>query len=104
MLFVDTEGYFGSLLGFEANRKFRGCQEAVDWRTLMGEWGTLQGGMRKEPLRLGDVKHESLFGCQLDIATHPTVIARHDPTENDVQIEILFCGICHSDLHYARIE
>jgi hypothetical protein len=25
-------------------------------------------------------------------------------TERDVQIEILFCGICHSDLHYARDE
>ncbi len=34
----------------------------------------------------------------------PTVIARRDPNENDVQIEILFCGICHSDLHMARNE
>ena len=34
----------------------------------------------------------------------PTVISRRDPGENDVQIEILFCGICHSDLHYARNE
>ena len=34
----------------------------------------------------------------------PTVIARHDPSENDVQIEILFCGVCHSDLHTARNE
>jgi uncharacterized zinc-type alcohol dehydrogenase-like protein len=32
------------------------------------------------------------------------VIPRRDPTEKDVQIEILFCGICHSDLHYARNE
>ena len=31
-------------------------------------------------------------------------IARRDPTENDVQIEILFCGICHSDLHSVRDE
>ena len=31
-------------------------------------------------------------------------IVRRDPTENDVQIEILFCGICHSDLHTARDE
>jgi uncharacterized zinc-type alcohol dehydrogenase-like protein len=31
-------------------------------------------------------------------------IPRRDPTEHDVQIEILFCGICHSDLHYARDE
>jgi uncharacterized zinc-type alcohol dehydrogenase-like protein len=34
----------------------------------------------------------------------PTTIARRDPTENDVQIEILFCGICHSDLHSVRNE
>lgn len=33
-----------------------------------------------------------------------TSIARRDPTEQDVQIEILFCGICHSDLHQARNE
>jgi D-arabinose 1-dehydrogenase-like Zn-dependent alcohol dehydrogenase len=31
-------------------------------------------------------------------------IARRDPTEYDVQIEILFCGICHSDLHQVRNE
>ena len=31
-------------------------------------------------------------------------IPRRDPTERDVQIDILFCGICHSDLHYARDE
>lgn len=31
-------------------------------------------------------------------------ISRRDPAENDVQIEILFCGICHSDLHSVRNE
>jgi alcohol dehydrogenase (NADP+) len=34
----------------------------------------------------------------------PATIARRDPTENDVQLEILFCGICHSDLHQVRNE
>ena len=34
----------------------------------------------------------------------PATIARRDPTQNDVQIEILFCGICHSDLHQVRNE
>ena len=34
----------------------------------------------------------------------PTTIPRREPTELDVQIEILFCGICHSDLHTARNE
>jgi uncharacterized zinc-type alcohol dehydrogenase-like protein len=40
-------------------------------------------------------------------ATSPltsTKITRRDPTEQDVQIEILYCGICHSDLHQARNE
>ena len=40
-------------------------------------------------------------------ATSPlasATIARRDPTEHDVQIEILFCGICHSDLHSVRDE
>jgi uncharacterized zinc-type alcohol dehydrogenase-like protein len=33
-----------------------------------------------------------------------TKIERRDPTEDDIQIEILFCGICHSDLHAVRNE
>jgi uncharacterized zinc-type alcohol dehydrogenase-like protein len=33
-----------------------------------------------------------------------TAITRRDPTEHDVQIEILYCGICHSDLHQVRNE
>ena len=40
-------------------------------------------------------------------ATSPlgsATIARREPTEHDVQIEILFCGICHSDLHTVRNE
>ena len=31
-------------------------------------------------------------------------IPRRETTERDVQIEILFCGICHSDLHTVRNE
>ena len=33
-----------------------------------------------------------------------TTIARRDLTEHDVQIEIMFCGVCHSDLHQVRNE
>ena len=33
-----------------------------------------------------------------------TTITRRDPGENDVHIDILFCGICHSDLHQVRNE
>ncbi len=31
-------------------------------------------------------------------------IQRRKPTAHDVEIEILFCGVCHSDLHTARDE
>ena len=34
----------------------------------------------------------------------PATIPRRDPTETDVQIDILYCGICHSDLHTVRDE
>ena len=40
-------------------------------------------------------------------ATSPlasSTIARREPGVDDVQIEILFCGVCQSDLHTARNE
>ena len=40
-------------------------------------------------------------------ATSPlgaATIERRVPTPTDVQIEILYCGVCHSDLHFARNE
>lgn len=33
-----------------------------------------------------------------------TTIPRRDGTDTDVHMEILFCGVCHSDLHQARDE
>src|SRR5882762_3834109 len=32
----------------------------------------------------------------------PFTIARRSPRPQDVQIEILYCGVCHSDLHQVR--
>ena len=34
----------------------------------------------------------------------PFEIQRREPGAPDVEIEILFCGVCHSDLHQARNE
>lgn len=31
-------------------------------------------------------------------------IQRRDPGEHDIQIQILYCGVCHSDLHTVRNE
>jgi alcohol dehydrogenase (NADP+) len=47
-------------------------------------------------------KAYSAAGATAPLA-HST-IARRDPAGQDVQIEILFCGICHSDLHLVRNE
>src|ERR1700743_2012932 len=33
-----------------------------------------------------------------------TTIDRREPGPKDVAIEILYCGVCHSDLHAARGE
>ena len=37
-------------------------------------------------------------------ALAPWEIERRDPGPEDVRIEILYCGVCHSDLHTARNE
>jgi len=34
----------------------------------------------------------------------PFSFERRDPLPDDVQLDILFCGICHSDLHIVRNE
>jgi len=34
----------------------------------------------------------------------PYRFERREPGANDVQIEILYCGVCHSDVHQARNE
>lgn len=34
----------------------------------------------------------------------PITIKRREPRAQDVQIDLLFCGICHSDLHQVRNE
>ena len=39
-----------------------------------------------------------------DKPLEPIAIERRAPGPNDVQIDIAFCGVCHSDLHTVRSE
>nr|WP_315382231.1 NAD(P)-dependent alcohol dehydrogenase [uncultured Sphingomonas sp.] len=39
-----------------------------------------------------------------DKPLEPINIERRAPGEHDVQIDILYCGVCHSDLHQVRSE
>ncbi|MGI4954594.1 MAG: NAD(P)-dependent alcohol dehydrogenase [Janthinobacterium lividum] len=51
-----------------------------------------------------------MFACHgfaAESATAPLApfsFERRDPGANDVQIDILFCGVCHSDIHTVRGE
>jgi len=45
------------------------------------------------------------YGAQSATSTlAPFPIDRREPGPTDVEIDILFCGVCHSDLHQARNE
>ena len=39
-----------------------------------------------------------------DTPLAPFNLDRREPRPNDVQLEILYCGVCHSDIHMARNE
>jgi len=39
-----------------------------------------------------------------DASLEPYHLERRDPRPTDIVIDILFCGICHSDIHTARNE
>lgn len=34
----------------------------------------------------------------------PFAIERREPLANDIQVEILYCGVCHSDIHQVKNE
>ncbi|HET9510375.1 MAG TPA: NAD(P)-dependent alcohol dehydrogenase [Sphingomonas sp.] len=45
------------------------------------------------------------YGAQTaDQPVAPMTIERRAPNADDVQIDILYCGVCHSDLHQVRSE
>ncbi len=50
-------------------------------------------------------KQVKAFGAEAaDASLEQLSIERRKPTPHDVEIEILYCGVCHSDLHTARNE
>jgi len=49
-----------------------------------------------------DTKAYAAYSATTPLA--PFSFERRDPGPKDVQIEILYCGVCHSDLHTVRSE
>ncbi|HYF02017.1 MAG TPA: NAD(P)-dependent alcohol dehydrogenase [Patescibacteria group bacterium] len=52
-----------------------------------------------------ETKNIKAFGTEAaEAPLQELAINRRKPTPHDVEIEILYCGVCHSDLHTARNE
>ncbi len=58
----------------------------------------------KQPAKQSSHKAKAYSAASASSRLAPAAIPRRDPTERDVQIEILFCGVCHSDIHQVRDE
>ena len=71
------------------------------------QWPNLRG---KQTYKLISVSKNSLMNIQSYAASSATAplapfsLERRAPAADDVQIEILFCGVCHSDVHTVRGE
>ena len=50
------------------------------------------------------IKTQAYAAQSASTALAPFSIERRDPGPHDIQLEILYCGVCHSDLHTARNE
>ena len=50
------------------------------------------------------IKTQGFAALTAKDALAPFSFERREPGPDDVQIDILFCGVCHSDLHTARDE
>ncbi len=48
--------------------------------------------------------YKSLRSTSAATPLAPWNLERRDPKPNDVEIEIIYCGVCHSDIHTARNE
>src|SRR5690606_30988363 len=51
---------------------------------------------------MNTVKAYAAIDANSPLKFHP--IERRDLRENDVEIDIKYCGVCHSDLHIVRNE
>ena len=49
-------------------------------------------------------KVKSYAALQADKPLNPYEINRREINTDDVNIDILYCGVCHSDIHMARNE
>jgi uncharacterized zinc-type alcohol dehydrogenase-like protein len=63
--------------------------------------GQISGSVLPDPQT---VAAKAFAAHSADAPLAPFTIQRRSPQDDDVAIEILYCGVCHSDLHQARNE
>lgn len=59
---------------------------------------------KKESASRGTFPAKAFAARSADSGLSPLAIERRAPRAEDVQIEIAYCGVCHSDLHQVRDE
>lgn len=62
------------------------------------------GGRPRTTMTLSSYETRAFAAQSPSSGLAPAMIRRRDPLPKDVQIETLFCGVCHSDLHQVRNE
>jgi len=51
------------------------------------------------------MSHARAFGAtRKDVPLGPLTVERREPGPTDVELDVTFCGVCHSDLHTVRSE
>ncbi len=73
------------------------------WRNPHRRGGSARGQTRfVDSFLIFNTKASSAASATSPLAA--STISRRDPGPRDVRVDVLFCGVCHSDLHYVRNE
>src|SRR4051812_25935878 len=67
-----------------------------------GATAAAQGDGKEASLGTGPFKARAYGTAKPDAPLGPIQIERKAVGPNDVLLDVLFCGICHSDIHQAR--
>jgi len=80
------------------------CESKTEKKHKERNMATTETAPRKESARPSTFSSKAFAAHSATSGLSSHSIERRNPTAEDVQIEILFCGVCHSDLHQARNE
>src|SRR5215831_3526134 len=74
------------------------------WRRSLETMIETQTKTEKESRRIPTFPAKAFAAQSSESGLAPFTVQRRTPRAQDVQIEIQYCGVCHSDLHQVRNE